>query len=241
LKEEAKIHQQYDDMQAQGQDGNTKRVRQTEHLEVNEMLELWVTKAMSDDIQLNGEILRQKWNRFANMKGVPEDERLTLSDGWLTALKRRCGLQNFKQHGEAGSANCEDIECECEHLRKLIAKHGYQLKDIFNMDKIGLFGCKDPFFPPKFKHSPSYRMPPDRGLMNKQTSGVKGCKKRLTYAFTLNATGSDDEHGHAVHHRNVHSTHSRLTQNNAFRQSADALGRHSLILPKLYCRSALLH
>lgn len=34
-------------------------------------------------------------------------------------------------------------------------------------------------------------MPPDRGLMNKQTSGVKGNKKRLTYAFTMNADGSE--------------------------------------------------
>jgi hypothetical protein len=32
---------------------------------------------------------------------------------------------------------------------------------------------------------------------------------------------SADKHGRAVHHGNVHSTHSRLTQNNAFRQSAD--------------------
>jgi hypothetical protein len=50
-----------------------------------------------------------------------------------------------------------------------------------------------------------------------------------------------DEHGRAVHHGNVHSTHSRLTQNNAFRRLADALRRRSLILPKLYCRSVLLH
>ena len=34
-------------------------------------------------------------------------------------------------------------------------------------------------------------MPPDRGLMDKQMSGVKGCKKRLTYAFTMNANGSE--------------------------------------------------
>ena len=34
-------------------------------------------------------------------------------------------------------------------------------------------------------------MPPDRGLMDKQSSGVKGSKKRLTYAFTANADGSE--------------------------------------------------
>jgi DDE superfamily endonuclease len=34
-------------------------------------------------------------------------------------------------------------------------------------------------------------MPPDRGLMDKQSSGVKGSKKRLTYTFTMNATGTE--------------------------------------------------
>jgi len=34
-------------------------------------------------------------------------------------------------------------------------------------------------------------MPPDRGLMDQQLSGVKGNKKRLTYAFTMNADGSE--------------------------------------------------
>lgn len=34
-------------------------------------------------------------------------------------------------------------------------------------------------------------MPPDRGLMDKPSSGMKGNKKRLTYAFTTNADGSE--------------------------------------------------
>jgi hypothetical protein len=33
-------------------------------------------------------------------------------------------------------------------------------------------------------------MPPDRGLMNQRMSGVKGIKKRITYALTTNADGS---------------------------------------------------
>jgi len=33
-------------------------------------------------------------------------------------------------------------------------------------------------------------MPPDHGLADKRLSGLKGNKKRLTYAFTMNATGS---------------------------------------------------
>ena len=34
-------------------------------------------------------------------------------------------------------------------------------------------------------------MPPDRGLSNKQRSGIKGQKTHLTYVFTANADGSE--------------------------------------------------
>ena len=34
-------------------------------------------------------------------------------------------------------------------------------------------------------------MPPDQGLMNEPMSGVKGDKKQLTFAFTMNADGSE--------------------------------------------------
>jgi hypothetical protein len=143
LKDEEKHRLQYAEELAKGQTGNTKRVKQTEHPEVNEMLELWIMKAMSDEVQLSGEILRQKWTRFADLVGVPEDERIVLSDGWLASLKRRCGLKNFKRHGEAGSASSEEVESErervCEQICELVAKHGYWLKDIFNMDETGLF------------------------------------------------------------------------------------------------------
>jgi hypothetical protein len=36
-----------------------------------------------------------------------------------------------------------------------------------------------------------HRMPPDTGLSNGARSGVKGKKTRLTYAFTVNADGSE--------------------------------------------------
>ena len=61
-----------------------KRVRQTVHPEVTEMLDLWVSKAMANKLLLTGEVLRQKWRCFANLAGVPEDKWLQLSDGWLS-------------------------------------------------------------------------------------------------------------------------------------------------------------
>ena len=57
------------------------------------MMDLWVLKAMNDKILLTGEVLRQKWNTFATLVGIPEDDRLKLSEGWLTRFKERNGLK----------------------------------------------------------------------------------------------------------------------------------------------------
>lgn len=117
----------------------TKRARQTQHPEVSEMMDLWVSKAMGVGLLLTGEVLRQKWQAFASLVGVPEDERLTLSEGWLTRFKTRNGLKSFKRHGEGATADPQTIKQERKRLAELIAKYGYRLRDIFNMDETGLF------------------------------------------------------------------------------------------------------
>jgi hypothetical protein len=116
-----------------------KRVRQTVHPEVTEMMELWVAKAMQARILLTGEVLRQKWKQFADLAGVLDDERLTLSEGWLTRLKERLGLKQMKRHGEGASADPEHVAQEKQRVQELIKKYGYRLKDVFNMDETGLF------------------------------------------------------------------------------------------------------
>ncbi|EIN11808.1 DDE-domain-containing protein [Punctularia strigosozonata HHB-11173 SS5] len=96
---------------------------------------------MRNGVLLTGEVLRQKWTHFADMVGIPEDDRLTLSEGWLTAFKKRCGLKEYKRHGEAASSNPETIE--------------------------------------------------EERARDKPSAGVKGCKSRLTFAFAMNADGSE--------------------------------------------------
>ncbi|KAG6838331.1 hypothetical protein C0991_012552, partial [Blastosporella zonata] len=62
LKNKTLIHKRYGEELARGNGGTAKRVRQAEHPEVNEMLELWVQKAMGDGIMVNGEI--NGWRRW---------------------------------------------------------------------------------------------------------------------------------------------------------------------------------
>jgi hypothetical protein len=96
LNEEQKWRDQWTETEQQGRSTNVKRMKQVEHPEVDDMMELWIAKAMRDRVHLTGEIIREKWTRFADLVGIPADERLALSDGWLAALKKRCGLRELK-------------------------------------------------------------------------------------------------------------------------------------------------
>ncbi|KAI9440581.1 hypothetical protein H4582DRAFT_1785638, partial [Lactarius indigo] len=71
--------------------------------------------------------------------GVPADERLKLSNGWLMRFKERNGLKEWRRHGEAGSSTVETVEEERKWIQKIILEGGYELKDLYNMDKTGLF------------------------------------------------------------------------------------------------------
>jgi hypothetical protein len=110
-----------------GSECSAKRVRQTLHPEVTEMMDLWVTKAMAHKIQLTGEVLRQKWTAFADLAGVPTDERLSLSEGWLGKFKHQHGLKEWKRHGEAASADPEAVKVEQRRIQELIDKYRYEL------------------------------------------------------------------------------------------------------------------
>jgi hypothetical protein len=109
------------------------------HPDVEEMMDLWVAKAMRDNILLTGEVLRQKWKAFADLVCIPEDERLNLSDGWLGRFKAQHGLKEFRRHGEAASADSATVEQERRRIQELITQYGYELQNIFNMDETGMF------------------------------------------------------------------------------------------------------
>jgi hypothetical protein len=137
IKEEAKWREEW--ACSAGGVRTAKRARQTQHPEVTEMMDLWVSKVMSDNILLTGEVLRQQWTRFADLVGVPKDDRLNLSDGWLARFKVRNGLKEFKRHGDAASANLETVERERQRMQDLVKEYGVEPRDLFNTDETGLF------------------------------------------------------------------------------------------------------
>ena len=94
---------------------------------------------MRSRIAVTGEVLRQKWTAFADLVGVPKEDHLKLSEGWLRKVKIRNGLREFRRHGDAALSDAKTIEDERKHVQELIDKHGYKLRDVFNMNETGLF------------------------------------------------------------------------------------------------------
>lgn len=110
------------------------------------MLELWVLQVITNGLLITGEAIHQKWRTFAKLAGIPEDDHLKLSEGWLSRLKDKTNLKQLKHYGEAESAKPETVERERLRVQKLIKQYGYKLKDIFNMDETGFFYMYTLFF-----------------------------------------------------------------------------------------------
>lgn len=81
---------------------------------------------MADKLLLTSEVLCQKWKTFADLAGVPDDECLSLSEGWLSSFKAWNELKDIKQHGEATSTPSETIEKEQLCMQRLIKEGGYE-------------------------------------------------------------------------------------------------------------------
>ena len=91
---------------------------------------------------------------------------------WLTCALSY-GLKEHRHHGEAASANPEDISSERARLKEINAC--YKPKDQFNGDET----CLNPY------------NPPDRGMATHKISGKKKNKFWITIFFVCNATGTE--------------------------------------------------
>ena len=102
-------------------------------------MDLWVLKALSNNILLTGKVLCQQWSQFADLMGILEDDCLKLSNGWLAWYKIRNGLKEFKCYGKAASVGLETAEAEQWWIQELVAIYGVEPWDLFNADETGLF------------------------------------------------------------------------------------------------------
>lgn len=174
LKNESSLREQHDKLSP-----SKKRHRTTKHPEFDAALSTWVdTLEQKKFVGLTGCVIKEVAKKIYDTLEIPEDERLKLSEGWLSRFKERCGLRFSQSHGEGASAPIETVEKERERLQSLIRsllEEGYKMEDLYNMDETALF----------------YASVPESGLSREIRSGQKQVKTRITLAITVNYTGND--------------------------------------------------
>jgi hypothetical protein len=124
---------------------------------LEQALSIWVKQALSKNMVLSDNILREKAKEFAQDLNITSN-MIGFSNGWLGGFKSRNNLSKQRIHGEANSAPLSTLPELRAELQELISK--YDPSDVFNCDETGLF----------------YRMTPNQTLASGPVSGTKKVK-----------------------------------------------------------------
>ena len=87
-----------------------KRIRECKFPELERMIHLWQTIALSKGVMISDDILIQKGKEFGTMLGIVEGYSFNYSSGWLRNFKLKYNLKQFELHGESGSVSQETID-----------------------------------------------------------------------------------------------------------------------------------
>jgi len=138
--------------------------------DIEKMLYEWCQHMNAKGEVFTGEMLVRKWGRFESLVQMPEDERLN-GTSWIASFRRTYGIQEICMHGEAGSVDVVHVEQEQERVKGVLGH--FNKRDWWNFDETAFF----------------YASCPDRGLSDRQMSGKKQSKKRITVLIGYSATG----------------------------------------------------
>jgi len=152
--------------------GNMKKMRMTPYLDIDKCLLKWFTQCRDKNIPLNGTILLEKANEYAQQLG---HTNFKASSGWLTNWKKRHDVVFRTVCGEKASVDTHCCSNWIKNLPDVLA--GYSSNDIFNVDETGLF----------------FKCLPDKTLMlkGKECSGGKYGKERITIMIGSNMSGTE--------------------------------------------------
>jgi hypothetical protein len=79
-----------------------------------------------------------------NGKSVTDETSFSASHGWFDKFKRRANLHNLKLSGKAASSDNDAASTYLAQLPQLIEEGGCCARQVFNVDKTGLFWKKMP-------------------------------------------------------------------------------------------------
>ena len=114
------------------EEANKQRERPSSFSQVEEALALWTTNALSAEVIINGDILRDKAKIFAQEFEI---NNFVASNRWINKFKQCYHLKEYVKWDEAKSAPLEILENERKNLCEIIKD--YDLNDVFNCDETG--------------------------------------------------------------------------------------------------------
>ncbi|XP_054706997.1 tigger transposable element-derived protein 4-like [Uloborus diversus] len=101
-----------------------------EYPEVEKCLIKWITQCRTQNIPLDGNILREKAENFGKQLGFTD---FKASSGWFENFKKRNNITFYKVCGESGSVSQEVCEEWKGSLSSILKE--YDDKDVFNADE----------------------------------------------------------------------------------------------------------
>jgi hypothetical protein len=149
------------------------KMRISPYLDIDKCLLKWFTQCRDKNILINGTILLEKANKYAQQLG---HTNFKASSEWLTNWKKKRHDVVFRTVcGKKASVNTHYCSNWIKNLPDVLA--GYSSSDIFNADEKGLF----------------FKCLPDKTLMLKdeKCSGEKYDKKRITIMLGANMSGTE--------------------------------------------------
>ena len=150
---------------------NNKKVTAVTSQVIEDELRAWVWEMWRNSVSVSDALIKEIGRRIQIKYG--EGERLTFSNGWTQAFKRRNNFRSYRSFGEDGDTDEVAIENELPRIRARLAT--YQVNDIFNVDEYGVF----------------YKLPPTSTIGPTRLSGRKKNKDRFTVLSCCNADGTE--------------------------------------------------
>lgn len=149
---------------------------------VEKAVVIWIEDLTKKKIPVSGYMITEKALKFYETikDSEPSTSRpkdFAASKGWMTGFIKRNNFHNIQIRGEAASADESASAAYPEKFKKIIEDGGYCPDQVFNADETGLFWKKMP--------SRTYI-----AKSEKQASGFKACKERLTILLCSNASGN---------------------------------------------------
>lgn len=76
------------------------------------ILDDWIEQALEDGMIINGDAIRSQWIKLCDVMKISEDERGSMSEGWLRGIKARNALSGRKRHVKASSVSSAIAESD---------------------------------------------------------------------------------------------------------------------------------